>query len=40
MTWIVEAIGHKRLTDLTPADVRAVDDAIRAEGLSTSTALR
>lgn len=38
--YIVAAIGHRRLTDLTPADVRAVDDAVRAEGLSSSTALR
>lgn len=38
--WIVQAIGHVKLTDLTPADVRAVAAKIRAGGLSTSSALR
>jgi integrase len=38
--WIVPTIGHKRLADLTPADVRAVADAQRKAGRSTSTAHR
>ena len=38
--WIVPTIGHKRLEQLTPADMRAVADAQRAAGLSTSTANR
>lgn len=38
--WIIPTIGHKRLDGLTPADIRAVSDAIRAAGHATSTALR
>jgi integrase len=38
--WIVPTIGHKRLSDLTPDDVRAVADAATAAGNSTSTARR
>jgi integrase len=38
--WIVPTIGHKRLEQLTPADVRAVANAQRAAGRSTSTARR
>lgn len=42
--WIVPTIGHKRLDALTPADVRAVETAVRAGAddrpNSTSTALR
>jgi integrase len=38
--WIVPTIGHKRLDQLTPADVRAVDTAITRAGNSTTTALR
>lgn len=38
--WIVPAIGHKRLEQLTPADIRAVGDAQRAAGRSSSTAHR
>jgi integrase len=38
--WIVPTIGHKRLEQLTPADVRAVHNALRAKAKSTSTALR
>lgn len=30
--WIVPTIGHRRLVDLTPADVRAVHDACRNAG--------
>lgn len=30
--WIVPTIGHRRLTQLTPADVRAVGEAQRAAG--------
>lgn len=36
--WIVPTIGHKRLTALTPADIRAIGNAVLAAGLSTSTA--
>lgn len=38
--WIVPTIGRRILSDLTPADMRAVRDAILTAGLSTSTALR
>jgi hypothetical protein len=38
--YIVAAIGHRRLDQLTPADVRAVRTAVTDDGLSTSTALR
>lgn len=38
--WIVPTIGHKRLDQLSPGDVRAVADAQRAAGRSTSTAHR
>ncbi|MFT4081145.1 MAG: tyrosine-type recombinase/integrase [Nocardioides sp.] len=38
--WIVPVIGHKRFTDLTPADVRAVATAQRKAGRSSSTELR
>jgi integrase len=36
--WIVPTIGHRRLADLTPADVRRVTDAVREAGLTTTTA--
>lgn len=39
-TWIVPTIGHKRLDQLAPADMRKVAEAQRAAGRSTSTALR
>jgi integrase len=38
--WIVPAIGHRRLNELAPPDVRAVTDAIRRAGLSSSTQRR
>lgn len=38
--WIVPTIGHKRLSMLTPADIRAVTKAILAAGRSSSTANR
>lgn len=38
--WIVPTIGHKRLDALSPADVRAVANAQRVAGKSTSTAHR
>jgi integrase len=38
--WVVPTIGRKRLDQLTPGDVRAVTDAIRDAGLTSSTALR
>src|SRR5574338_1646127 len=37
--WIVPTIGHRRLADLTPADLRALRDAIVSAGRSTTTAL-
>ena len=37
--WIIPTIGHRRLTDLTPADLRAVRDAITKAGRKTTTAL-
>lgn len=36
--WIVPTIGHRRLDQLTPADVRAVASACRRAGRSSSTA--
>ena len=38
--YIVPTIGHKRLTALTPADVRAVHKATAAAGMGPHTALR
>lgn len=38
--WIVPAIGHRRLEQLTPADVRTVTTAILAAGRASSTAQR
>src|SRR5690606_27892917 len=38
--WIVPTIGHKRFAQLNPADVRAVTNAQRLAGLSSSTQLR
>lgn len=38
--WVIPTIGHKRLEQLTPADVRAVRNAVLAAGLSTTTAGR
>lgn len=38
--WIIPTIGHKRLADLAPADVRAVMEAIRRAGHSSSTQRR
>lgn len=38
--WIISTIGHRRLEQLAPADIRAVAEAQRAAGLSTSTAHR
>jgi len=40
MRWVVSTIGHKKIGDLSPADVRQVAAAIRSDGKSTSTALR
>lgn len=36
--WIIPTIGHRRLDQLTPGDVRAVTNAVRAAGRSTTTA--
>lgn len=36
--WIIPTIGHKPLATLTPADVRAVTNAARKAGRSTTTA--
>lgn len=38
--WIVPTIGHKRLEQLTPADVRAVSNALREQGKTTATMKR
>ncbi len=38
--WIVPTIGHKRLADIAPADVRAVMDKMRREGLVSSSQRR
>ena len=38
--WIVPTIGHKRLDQLTPADRRAVANAVRKAGKTASTARR
>jgi integrase len=37
--WIVPTLGHRRLADLTPADLRALREAITKAGRSTTTAL-
>ena len=37
--WIIPTIGHRRLADLTPADLRRLRDTITDAGLSTTTAL-
>ena len=39
-SWIVPTIGHRRLEQLAPGDVRAVRTAVTSDGKSTSTALR
>ena len=38
--WIVPTIGHKRLEQLTPADVRAVSNALREAGKKPATMKR
>lgn len=38
--WVIPTIGHKRLTSLTPADIRAIGTKITDAGLSTTTAHR
>lgn len=38
--WITKTIGHIKLADLDPEDVRSIAAAIRREGGSSSTALR
>ena len=35
--WVVPVVGHKRLTDLTAADVRAIEKAQRDQGLKGTT---
>lgn len=37
-TWVIPTIGHKRLTQLTPADVRAVEKVQRDAGRKGTTA--
>jgi integrase len=37
--WIVPTIGHRKLADLTPADLRALTKAVTDAGRSTTTAL-
>ncbi|MDM8086309.1 site-specific integrase [Cellulomonas cellasea] len=39
-TWIIPTIGHRRLDLLAPADIRAVNVAIRKAGRKGSTAVR
>lgn len=39
-TYIIPTIGHRRLDQLAPSDIRAVSDAVRKAGKSTSTARR
>lgn len=36
--WIVPTVGHKRLSDLRTADVRAVTNAVKKAGRTTTTA--
>ncbi len=38
--WIVPTIGHRRFSDLSPADVRSVADAMRKAGRSSSSQRR
>lgn len=38
--WIIPTFGHKRLSDVGPTDLRAMEAAILAKGRSTSTARR
>lgn len=38
--WIVPQIGARRIADLTPDDLRKVDRAVKAKGLSQSTVKR
>lgn len=38
--WIIPTIGHRRLDQLTPADVRSVHRAVTDAGLKASTAVR
>lgn len=37
MTWVLPTIGHKRLSALMPADIRAVETAQRAKGRKGTT---
>jgi hypothetical protein len=37
--WIVPTLGHRRLSDLTPGDLRKLEDAIRTAGRTSTTAL-
>ncbi len=39
-TWIIPTIGHRRLDQLTPADVRAVERAMESAGRRPSTVSR
>lgn len=38
--WVVPTIGHRRLSELTPADIRAVDNAQRKVGRQTADTRR
>lgn len=38
--WIVPTIGHRRLTDLTPADTRKLETALEKAGRAGSTIIR
>jgi integrase len=37
--WIIPTVGHRRLAELTPADLRKLRDAVTGAGRSTTTAL-
>jgi len=37
--WIVPTLGHRRLADLNPGDLRKLEDTIRGAGRSSTTAL-
>ena len=37
--WIIPTLGHRRLTELNPGDLRKLEDAIRDAGRTSTTAL-
>lgn len=38
--WVMPVFGHKRISDITPADIEAMNNAMRAKGRKTSTMSR